>query len=312
MKQHSKISTLLLGIVSATSFLLSGSESGSATGQEAEAIRWNLNSGEKLQVTLEQKTEIATNIDTRQKRIGSDMLLIIDWQIENVENDRIEMSQSIKRVKLEVRRPNKTATETILIDTASRENPTAGLASQLQAQIENLMGTKFDVVMTTRGEILEVSIPETSKEKVRLAPASMLLRQLLTQEGLKEMLGQSSIVFPETSEDNEWQMNVQLNNAMGKITKETAIKYEGEVKRDDRLVHGFVMTAQAKLIETAESADAPVLDSYSGSGRAWFSTDSDTVYGSEFENRINVTRRYRDQKIVSSVSTTNEMRVVRK
>lgn len=283
-----------------------------AAAQDANSIRWTLQPGDNLQTTLEQTTEIETNIDTRKKKIGNDMLLIIDWQIDKVDGDRIEMTQSINRIKLQVHRPSKNAIETTLIDTESTNKPAPGLAVHLHAQIAKLVGTKFSVVMSTRGEVLTVKIPESSMARIRQAPASMTLRKLLTEDGLKDVLGQSAIIFPENNADNEWSVGSEAKNAMGKVARETSISYEGKTDRNEARVHTFAMKSSAEIAEPATTEDPPTMDDYSGWGSAWFANDANPVFESNFENRMNVSRKYRDQEIISTVSTTTKMRVVKK
>ena len=279
--------------------------------QDANPIRWNLQQGDKLQATLQQTTEIETNIDTRKKKVSNDMLLIMDWQIDKVDGDRIEMTQSINRIKLEIHRPSESAIETTLLDTDSPGKPTPGLAVHLHEQVAKLVGTEFTVAMSSRGEILEVDISEASKATIRQAPASMKLRELLTESGLKEILGQSAIIFPEEANNKDWSVNMQTNNALGKVAKETTIKYEGKTDRNGASVHTFAVTSSAKIVEASTAEDAPTMDDYSGWGTAWFANDAKPVFESNFENRMNLSRNYRDQKIISTVSTTTKMQVVK-
>ena len=294
-----------------TLFILLAYAASSLAAQESDTIQWQLVAGDKLQSTHEQRTSIETSIDNRRKQIGNDMLLVIDWIIDKVEDNRIEMTQSINRIKLEIRRPSKTATETTIVDTESNDEPTPGLAKGLYGQITSLIGTEFKVVMTTRGEIVEVTIPESSKSTVRSAPASMLLRQILTTDGLKKLIGQACITFPENESQKQWKTNSENTNALGKLRKETVVNYEGKSKRNGANAHTFALNSIAKTIDAATTSDAPTMDDYSGWGKVWYSPDTKQVYESEFENRMNLTRQYRDQKIISAVSTTNKMRVIK-
>lgn len=279
--------------------------------QDAEPIRWDLRAGDKLQATHQQTTRIETNIDNRRKEIGNDMLLVVDWEVTKAGDEQIEMTQSINRIKLDIRRPSKTAVETMVIDTDAKDEPGSGLANDLKNQVLSLIGTEFNVVMTTRGEIVQVTIPDASKETIRAAPASMFLRQVLTSDGLRDIIGQSAFTFPRDASQKQWTIRSTTANALGKLDKITEISYQGKSDRNGVDAHTFALTSNIQTIDAADGDDAPSIDEYSGSGRAWFSPDSSPVYQSEFENRMNVTRRYRDQKIVSVVSTTNQMRVVK-
>ena len=166
--------------------------------------------------------------------------------------------------------------------------------------------------MTSRGEIVDVTIPDASKQKIRQAPASMLLREVLTRDGLLEILGQSAFAFPESADSKQWSQTTEVSSAIGEMARETTIEYKGKTQRNSTAAHTFVVTATAKTLEPSAKKDAPKMDDFSGSGNAWFSPDAPLVYESEFGNRMNVTRQYRDQIIVSSVSTKTKMQVVKK
>ena len=280
--------------------------------QNEERLRWQFNAGDQLQSTLEQKTQIETNIDTRRKAIGNDMLLVIDWQIEKVDENSIDMTQSISRIKLVVRRPSKTAIESTTIDTSAVEPPNAGLATELHQQVASLIGTRFNVSMSTLGDILDVSVPESSKAALRQAPASMRLREVLTADGLKELLGQMAIVFPENLESRQWSIRRESQNPMGVFEKQTVVQYQGKSSRHQAQAHTFDLNSSIKMLKPSVDSDAPEMQNYSGTGNAWFAPDSELIYESQFESRMNVARQYRDQKIISNVSTSTQMKVVKK
>jgi hypothetical protein len=222
------------------------------------------------------------------------------------------MTQSIRRINLEIHRPSETAIETTRVDTDSPQQLTPGLAAELHKQIEKLIGVDFNVVMNDRGAILDVSIPEDSLAVIRHAPASMKLRELLTADGLKSILGQSAIVFPEKDNASQSPSTMEVVNAIGKVAMESRIKYQGREKRNGTESHAFKIESTARVIEAAAADDAPRMDSYTGTGKAWFWPDEVLVYESQFENRIKMSRQYRDQRIGSTVTTEIKMQVVKK
>lgn len=279
-----------------------------STGQEARLIRWQLSEGSRYRVELKQSTAIKSSIDTREKQLGNEMLLLMSWKIESAKDDAFNITQSIDRVYLKISQPGKEGIQTTEIDTDNERGP-GSFAGELLKQIQPLIGTKYLVSMTSRGEISEISVPPESMEALRNAPASMRLRQVLTREGLEDLIGQSAIVFPEQAikAGDEWTTSQDITNALGKIRKTHRYVYNGEQDRNDAEAAGFSVSTVVEKLEPGEN-DATI-DGFSGSGKIWFAPEENEILESSVENKMTTRRTYREKIIQTSVSSSISMRV---
>lgn len=280
-------------------------------GQEAKQIRWKFDVGDEFELKLAQTTGITTNIDTRRKQIGNEMMLLMDWKIESVEGESITILQSIRRIKLTINQPTKSGVQTTEVDT-DNEDEAKELGRELLQQIQPLIGTEFTVVMTTRGEITDVVIPRASMGAIRKAPASMILRQVLTENGMKELLGQSAIVFPELGIKlgDDWQSTEDYSSPFGTIKKTNRYLYDGTKKRGTQSFDEFAV--KTKITASGDNETQANIEDFSGSGRIWFAVDGDTIMESQFDNKMKTSRQYRDKIITSAVSTNINTKVQKK
>ncbi len=280
-------------------------------GQETRQIRWQFEVGDEYQVLLEQTTKVTTNIDTRRKEIGNVMQLTMDWKIEAVDEDRITINQSIRRIHLKMDTPTKNGIRTTAVDTDA-ENEKSELSIELLKQVRPLVNSDFKVAMSTRGEVVDVTVPQESMEALRNAPASMRLREVLSVEGLKELIGQTAIVFPEQAiqQGDTWKTTAQIRNAFGMVERSNFYSFDGERERDE--IAGLEFSLKSAIEVADPSVENAVIDEYSGSGSFWFAPQARTMLESRFENAMQTSRTYRDRTILTSVTTDVTMKVTEK
>ena len=284
---------------------------GLVNGQEARQVRWQFAVGDEYQVVLEQQTAITTNIDTRRKEIGNVMQLTMDWKIEAVDENQITINQSIRRIHLKTDTPTKNGIRTTEIDTDAEEVKSE-LAQELLKQVRPLVNSDFKVTMSPHGEIMDVTVPQESMDALRNAPASMQLREVLSVAGLKELIGQAAIVFPDEAikPGDTWKSMAQIKNAFGTVERHNTYTFGGAQERDG--ISGMEFSVKSE-IEVAEPDDENALiDKYTGNGSFWFAPDAKTILESRFENSMQTRRTYRDRTILTSVSTEVSMEVTRK
>ena len=228
------------------------------------------------------------------------MLLEMDWNVVSATDEQFEIEQTITRIRLTINTPNKSGVKTTTIDTES-EGKTTELGASLLEQIKPLIGTKFNVSMTPRGEIAEVSIPKDSLAQIRLAPASMPIRELLTEKGLKDLIGQSAIVFPENSisAGEDWTIDAGQKNTA--FSKTNTVTFIGTSLSDGVDVHTFKVNTD--ITESSNGVEQEVepgttkmtIQEFSGGGKIVFSPDGLVVVDSDMKNKMMTNRNYREK-----------------
>jgi hypothetical protein len=185
------------------------------------------------------------------------------------------------------------------------------LAKDLLRQVKPLIGSRFLVDMNDRGEILAVDVPEQSMEAIRSAPVSMQIRTLLTPDGLKQLFGQSAIVFPEQelSTGEQWSTHDEIATAIGRVTRTNRFTYNGPSTTDGNSRHVFVL--ETEILPQEPNGTATIEDQKS-SGTISFSSTSDTLLTSSNDFAMTLSRTHREMKIVTSVNTSVRMQIKRK
>lgn len=283
---------------------------GLVSGQEARQVRWQFAVGDEYQVVLEQQTAITTNIDTRRKKIGNVMQLMMDWKVEAVDEDLITINQSIRRIHLKTDTPTKNGIRTTEIDTDVDEEQSE-LGLELLKQVRPLVNADFKVAISPRGEIVNVTVPQESMDALRNAPASMRLREVLSVAGLQELIGQAALVFPDQAikPGDTWKSTAQIKNAFGTVERLNIYTFDGAQEREG--ISGLEFSMKSEIDVAAPDDENALIDKYAGNGSFWFAPTAKTMLESRFENSMQTRRTRRDRTILTSISTAVTMKVAR-
>lgn len=279
-----------------------------ASAQSNQPLRWNLKQGEKLSVVLEQNTGVKTTLGNRAQETGNEMIMSLNWEVTSVENGFV-IKQSVERIQLTINTPSENGLQTTTLDTASDDN-SGQQAQHLLEQVRPLIGTVHNITMSPRGEITGVSLPKESKEAIRTAPASMQIRQVFSENGIKELLGQGAIVFPAKSIEAgaEWKSNKSVRNGLGELTTVTTYSYDGREGDGADSADQFKVLAELtnkKLNKEVESVN------FSGKGKIRFAAEAKMVLDSELSNEMTTKRTYRETIIETTVTTEVKTKVNR-
>ena len=163
--------------------------------------------------------------------------------------------------------------------------------------------------MSNRGEIKNVDIPKASLEAIRQAPSSMQIRQVITADGLRELIGQSAIVFPESSvaKGESWDSQTKVTNALGDFNKTNKFTFDGPQSIDAGEYQQFTVTTTVD----EKMKEGAALKNFGGNGKIWFSADAPMILRSQTTNQMTSERRYRERIIESTVTTEIKMKVSR-
>jgi len=298
---HLLIATLLLLSVSRTTTLA----------QEASPFRWKLQQDNLLTYELQQKTTVSSEIDGRGQQTEITLSMFMDAKVLDWQDEVASIEQSITRITMKMSLPEAGGIKTIELDTGSDEKQ-RGLADRLLKQIKPLIGNTFTVKMTSRGEIVAIEIPKATMDALREAPSSMQLRKALTADALKQMFGDTAVVFPDQAlaVNESWQSTDSVNNAIGTIDRKHIYTNDGMKQVGDKSVVQISMKTEITVKQPGEN-DAQV-DDFQGSGLIWFDPGEGIVTGGEIQNQMKTSRTYRDKVIHTTVDNSIVMKVARK
>ena len=279
--------------------------------QDSE-IRWRLNPDDVLQIEMQQRTGIVSQADQRNRKSTNEMRLWMQWTVQQVNDGQMTISQVINRIQLISRVPTEGGEQVTEIDTDDMGGPNPkALAKRLTRLVEPLIGAEVTLEMTYRGEIVSVEIPDESLTALREAPSSMQLRNVFTQDGLKNLFGQAAFLAPEAAvkPGDSWKSNKKLSNEFGTFEQVQTFTMEpGAADADSEREFSLV----TELVELEASESGGKLVSFDSSGSFVFDVDGGYFSRSNVKTSMQTSRQYREKTIESTVTSDVNITVNKK
>jgi len=149
------------------------------------------------------------------------------WNVQGVDEKTGEavIQQKFDRIKMKMTTP----LGGFEYDSKSDAAPT-GLGAMIAPMYKAMTEGEFEIVMSPRGEVKDVKIPDQVVAALKNTPGAATLGDLATADGFKKMISQGALVLPEDApkEGDSWSSKIEMSNpAVGKQTVETLYRYEG-------------------------------------------------------------------------------------
>lgn len=240
------LAALMLGLTALGSVL--AADEPAADGANA-LFRWNFVSGQSLVWQIDQSMEMSMIVGNMPITTTMDYEFGMTWAIGEVADNSAQCSMAIDRIVMRM----KIAEQEIVFDTqnenAKLEGPLAAAAEIFNA----LVGLKYGLTLTLRGEVTAVEFDEEAREKLKKLqgnPAMGQLAQMFSAEGMKQMVGQASSMLPEqeVAVGDTWETTQEVKNPILGLQKMTAkMKYEGVEEVDGRPLDKISVDIQANV-----------------------------------------------------------------
>ncbi len=282
-----------------------------ATAQQAQPLQWKFTTGDSFEVTFIQTSEITSQVDQRIKDVNSVLTVAMAWQVTSVdETGNATIDQRITGVKLLMTSLPTGVGRSIDIDTSRSEKPKKGVNSNLLKQIEPLVGAAYQVVMSPRGEIVEVTVPETTLESLRQVPGSLRLRSLMSKAGLKDLFGQAMVVLPEADPvaDQPWTSLADVDTEVGNFTRQHTYTWTENRTENGKTLADINLTTTLEPRETDKTGDVKFI-SYHGNGTLTMNVTDGYFESSKTTNEMQTEKPYREKVIATTAKTTVEMQI---
>lgn len=279
---------------------------------QAEELKWKFETGDKLKVTFRQTFEQESVVNFKSSTMVLDMTMVMNWDVVAVDEKGVAtIQQKFTRLALNLDSPNGGE---VTFDTDAKFNPGEG-AKLISEGIGPFMNGSFEVRMNNLGEILSVEIPEKMMQELREAPGSMLLRQMLTQEGLSETLSTSSAILPDrpVSNGETWERTRTLKTPLGALAQTMTYTFEGMTDKGGRALAAIRVESSLALKRTGGTGEnQPELGQQEMNGTLFFDIEQGRFAESEIDQTLVTKTPYREMTITtegkSSVKMTIESR----
>lgn len=163
-----------------------------------EALRWKFNEGDQFKFTFQQSTTIQSKVEGNSIENSSNLGLIVSWKVIQAGEGQATIEMRYQQIDIEMN-PRGAGLVKVSTDPALPRVGTgsvARVAEGLIRAVTPIIDQPFLVLLDDRGVISEVQMEAKLVEQIRLAPNSMAIRNVISQEGIQAILGSLLVQFP--------------------------------------------------------------------------------------------------------------------
>lgn len=253
----------------------------------AQELRYKFEEGEKLLLNMKQNMTMSFSAEgAPDTKTNMDQVTEIIWTVDEVQEDgTAKISQTVDRVRLNLTVPPNIDFQ---YDSASDEAPTGSVAGQMAPVLEALVGAKFDVTMNTRGEIVDLEVPDSLVDALQKSPNAAQMGSMFSRDGLEKMVQQGSLTFPEgeLAPGREWKNSFEVASpgTGAKQTVTTSYRYLGQEEVDGETLDAFAVALDIDFGEGATPAGANVtVQNQESSGKIYFDRQAGRMKSSNID-----------------------------
>ena len=270
-------------------------------GTAADEVRWKFGVGDQYKVKISQKSNLNSKVNRTRVDVELELNCEMDWKVLSIaENGNATIEQAFTRMQVKV---VKTAKPTIVYDT-DQESPAEKNAKHFKEVYDKLVGIRFKVEMTDRGQIQKVEPDQKDKETLRKIPESMEARRLFEKRGLEEIYNSGGFVLPADSVEKgfQWPVRKEQKLTFGKANFETLFTYLGTGESD--ALARFRMEATARLADQPQNpAEKPMqLRKQEQTGEIQFDTRNGFLRSIVVNQEMETEKPYREM-LIETVSS---------
>jgi Family of unknown function (DUF6263) len=298
----------LLGLI-----VLAGPGGASA---EAVTLRWKFKPGETLRYSIDQKSVTTAKLPGGQELKNALMqTLELSWSVKEVRDDgTAELVQTIERVVDKTDGP----LGKFEYDSKSGQEPRGPIAATRVPLFKAMVGAPITFKINAQGEPSDVKVPERLTRSLREAgPAAAAAGQLFSEEGLKGLILQTSLVVPkeDLSEGRTWNRQTkETMPAVGTLVLDTTFTYQGTDTQNGRKVEKI---GQVTKIDLQPPADAGNINfplkvkSQDSRGVVHFDSDAGHLADSRMDETVELTASIMDMEVTQVTETSTVRKLVK-
>jgi hypothetical protein len=196
---------------------------------EAATLRWKFQPGETLRYAMDQKTMTSARFSGGQELKDTlTQSLTLSWAVNTMNPDgSANIVQTIERVVDKADGPF----GKYEFDSKAGKEPEGPIAASRVPLFKALIGAPIAFKLSPQGEPSEVKVPEKLTEALKQAgPAAAAAAQLFSEEGLKNLILQTSLIVPadDLSPGKTWShQRKETMPGVGIMILDTTFTYQG-------------------------------------------------------------------------------------
>ena len=266
-----------------------------------EPLRWKFSKGQTIHYTMTQKTLSKTEAGGQKGEFTQNQDTDMTWKITKVDaSGNAEMDQTIDRIVLTTTGPAGEMKVDTKTEPGPEENGPIGMAAKV---LRGMVGSPFHMKMSVQGDISDVTVPPKVLEALKgLGPA---FGAMFSEEGIKRMTGQATIVLPEkaVAKGYTWKSNKSLPMPFGTMLLDSTYTYEGPEGPIARI--GVAVKSDIKPSENGTMSVKLV--SSDGKGEYRFDPKAGMLRNSEMNMKMTMQIKVGGQEMVTEVDSTTKL-----
>lgn len=278
---------------------------GMPTASGAEPLRWKFAPGETLKYTMEQQTSQGMKAQGQEIKTLLKQTVDLHWSVKGVAGGVADMTQTIDRVRTRIEGPG----QVFEFDSSAEKAPEGPIATLLTPLLKALVGAEFSFKMDGRGQLSDIKVPQKLIDSLRQAGPAATAGGMFSEEGMKNLISQSSLSLPEGNVEKgaNWKQQSKVPLPMiGTLLMDKTYTLAGE---DEKAPGRSQITLDTKvtLEPAADSNVAVKIASQQGKGEFSFDNTAGRVVTSRVNDKLNMLISFNGQDLEQSTDTVTTM-----
>jgi hypothetical protein len=199
---------------------------GGTAAQAQTTLTWKFKGGEKLNYITDTDMKQTMSVMGTDIKTMMTQRMEMSWTVKAVQAGQAELTQKIDQFRQKMEMPGGQGFEFDSKEGKKPEGPIGQLVGPLFAA---MVGAEFSFKMNPQGETSDTKVSEKLMEAIKGNPTLAQMGGMFSEEGLKNMIQQSSVSFPKEaiSKGKSWDKTVEVKLPFGVMKLETTYTYQG-------------------------------------------------------------------------------------
>jgi hypothetical protein len=254
---------------------------------------------------------MAMTVMGRDFNIDMGQTIDMTWNVTDVDADgKAKMTQTITRVRFTMDGP----TGKVDYDSKDGKEPEGPIGKIMTPIFKALAGAEIGLTMDPQGKVSDIKVPEKLTKAAKSLPqgAGGGLSDMLSEDGLKQMMDQSGLRLPKeaVTKGKTWDQQLEMKSTFGKMKVDTVNTYEGSVTQDGKQVERVALKPKL-AIETDENSPAKItVKSQDAKGSAYFDNAAGRLVASNMAQNMEMAVSVMGQDVTQKLKQTVSMKLV--
>jgi hypothetical protein len=263
-------------------------------------LRWKFEQGQKSHNIMTQEMQMKMVISENPSHVTTTSTMEFDWEITALDDQGVAtLTQTIERFRMKMQGPQGVMLE---YDTQSDQEP-EGMAVMMASAFGGMIGKSCITKMDSRGNILEIKLPQGLAENMSKLPGGAQLGSMFSEEGMKGMAEIATLPEDPVNPGDTWTRTATMKNPVtGDMTIETTFRYVGPEVRDGRELEKIAMEMKMHF---GEGGNVTVkLTDQASEGTIYFDNELGQFVTSESKSTMKMQMSVLGQQIEQEIETS--------